>query len=155
MKINLKDAFILDRYEKDVKFQLNVEGDEELNALATFEKSPEVSFSIRGKYGLVMCDTSIDLSYQTFCGRCLETVTGTLHIENRRRMITDPLKEDEDTLLIDPRFVFLPEEEAKNQIILEFPERFLCSEGCKGLCPVCGCNRNLSECDCETSGEEF
>ncbi len=151
MKINLKDAFTLDRYEKNVEFRLDIEGDEELNSLATFEKQPEVSFSIRGKYGLVICDTVIDVSFQTFCCRCLEPVTGTLHIENQRRMITDPLKEDEDTILIDPQFVFYPNEEAKNQIILEFPDRFLCSEDCKGLCPVCGCNRNLSKCECETS----
>ncbi len=151
MKINLKDAFTLDRYEKTVEFRLDIDCDEELNSLATFEKQPEVSFSIRGKYGLVICDTVIDVSFQTFCCRCLEPVTGTLHIENQRRMITDPLKEDEDTILIDPQFVFYPDEEAKNQIILEFPDRFLCSEDCKGLCPVCGCNRNLSKCECEAS----
>ncbi len=149
MKINLKDAFILDRYEKTVGFRLDIEGDEELNSLATFDKQPEVSFSIRGKYGLVICDTVIDASYQTFCCRCLEPVNGVLHIESQRRMITDPSKEDEDTILIDPQFVFYPNEEAKNQIILEFPDRSLCSEDCKGLCPVCGCNRNLSKCTCE------
>lgn len=153
MKINLKDAFILDRYEKNVEFRLEIEGDEELNSLATFEKQPEVSFSIRGKYGLVICETVIDVSYQTFCCRCLEPVNGALHIENQRRMITDPSKEDEDTILIDPQFVFYPDEEAKNQIILEFPDRFLCSDDCKGLCPVCGCNRNLDKCACEDQCE--
>ena len=65
-------------------------------------------------------------------------------------MITDPLKEDADTILIDEHFMFFPEEEAKNQIIMEFPVRFLCSEDCKGLCPECGCNRNLENCGCET-----
>ena len=151
MKINLKDAFILDRFEKSVNFQLQVEGDEELNSLASFTEAPQVSFSIRGKYGLVMCDTVIDFAYTSYCCRCLAPVSGKLHIENQRRMITDPLKEDEDTILIDPNFVFYPDEEAKNQIILEFPERFLCAEDCKGLCPVCGCNRNIEKCDCEDS----
>ncbi len=156
MKINLKDAFTLDRYEKDLEFRLEVGDDEELNTLATFDEAPPcVSFSIRGKYGLVICDTAIDFSYTSFCCRCLEPVSGTLHIKNRRRMITDPLKEDEDTILIDPNFVFYPDEEAKNQIILEFPDRFLCLEDCKGLCPVCGCNRNLKECGCENTGVEF
>lgn len=151
MRINLKDAFVLDRYEKAISFPLEV--GEDLNTLATFPKAPQVSFSIRGKYGLVMCDTVIDLEYESFCCRCLAPVKGTLHIENQRRMITDPLKEDEDTILIDESFVFYPDEEAKNQIILEFPERFLCAEDCKGLCPVCGCNRNLQECDCEDESD--
>lgn len=155
MKINLKDAFTLDRYEKNVDFQLEVDGDEELNTLATFNEVPRVSFSIRGKYGLVICDTTIDFTYTSYCCRCLEPVEGALHIENQRRMITDPLKEDEDTILIDPNYLFFPDQEAKNQIILEFPDRFLCSEDCKGLCPVCGCNRNLKECGCENSSVEF
>ena len=32
---------------------------------------------------------------------------------------------------------------------LEIPMRFLCSEDCKGLCPVCGEDRNLGPCRCE------
>ncbi len=149
MKINLKDAFILDRYEKDLRFALEAESDDALSSVASFPEKPQVSFSIFGKYGLVMCDTEIDLSYESFCCRCLSPVTGKLHIQNRRRMITDPLKEDEDTILIDPSYTFYPDEEAKNQIILEFPERFHCKEDCKGLCPMCGCNLNLTQCNCE------
>ncbi len=151
MKINLKDAFILDRYEKSVEFALAAGEDEALLALASFPGKPKVSFSIRGKYGLVMCDTVIDLEYESFCCRCLSPVRGSLHIENSRRMITDPLKEDEDTILIGENMMFLPEEEAKNQIVLEFPDRFLCKDDCKGLCPVCGCNRNEETCGCESS----
>ncbi len=150
MKINLRDAFVLDRYEKSVEFDLSVGEDDALLALASFPENPKVSFSIRGKYGLVMCDTVIDLSYESFCGRCLSPVSGALHIENSRRIITDPLKEDEDTILIPENLMFDPEEEAKNQIILEFPDRFLCQDDCKGLCPVCGCNRNEETCGCES-----
>lgn len=149
MRINLKDAFILDRYEKEVDFRLPVAEDEELGSLASFPEEPSVQFKIHGKYGLVLCDTVIDFKYESFCCRCLSPVSGTLHIENQRRFITDPLKEDEDTILIDPNFNFFPDEEAKNQIIMEFPDRFLCAEDCKGLCPICGCNRNESVCECE------
>ena len=148
MRINLKDAFILDRYEKELEFRLPVENDEDLNTLASFSEEPVVRFFIRGKYGLVMCDTRIDYKCESFCCRCLAPVNSTLHIENQRRIITDPLKEDEDTILIDATFNFIPEEEAKNQIIMEFPERFLCSEDCKGLCPNCGCNLNEGVCSC-------
>lgn len=149
MRINLKDAFILDRYEKEIEFRLPVGNDEDLNTLASFSEEPLVHFSICGKYGLVMCDTQIDYKCESFCCRCLAPVKSELHIKNQRRIITDPLKEDEDTILIDSSFNFNPEEEAKNQIIMEFPERFLCSEDCKGLCPNCGCNLNESTCSCE------
>lgn len=151
MKINLRDAFLLDRYEKTLEFQLSLEEDDPILNEAEFKENPKVRFFISAKYGLVHCETTIDLSFIGCCSRCLEPVEGDLHIENRRRMITDPDKEDENTILIDPNFMFFPDEEARNQIILEFPERFLCKEDCKGLCPVCGCNRNLQDCGCEDS----
>ena len=32
--------------------------------------------------------------------------------------------------------------------ILETEPKFLCREDCKGLCPVCGADRNVTECNC-------
>jgi len=34
------------------------------------------------------------------------------------------------------------------QIILQIPIKALCSEDCKGLCPHCGSNLNVSACNC-------
>ena len=36
----------------------------------------------------------------------------------------------------------------REQIILNLPEQFFCSEDCKGLCDKCGANRNLIDCKC-------
>ena len=33
-------------------------------------------------------------------------------------------------------------------LLSELPMRFVCREDCKGLCPVCGRNRNTNPCDC-------
>ena len=149
MKINLKDAFLLDRYEKTIEFSLPLSEEDPILTDAEFKEEPKVRFMISGKYGLVYCETEIDLSYIASCCRCLEDVEGSLHIANRRRMIIDPDKEDEDTILIEPNYWFYPDEEARNQIIMEFPTRFLCDEDCKGLCSVCGCNLNHEQCECE------
>ena len=35
------------------------------------------------------------------------------------------------------------------EALLIWPSRVLCREDCKGLCPVCGRNLNLSECGCD------
>lgn len=37
---------------------------------------------------------------------------------------------------------------AREQILLEIPQQFFCREDCKGLCPKCGANLNLIDCDC-------
>lgn len=38
------------------------------------------------------------------------------------------------------------------QIILNIPMKPLCSESCKGLCPKCGRDLNIEDCECEKKG---
>ena len=35
-------------------------------------------------------------------------------------------------------------------VLLALPMQIVCSEACKGICPVCGQNRNQRECNCQT-----
>ena len=37
----------------------------------------------------------------------------------------------------------------REQVLLALPMQRVCSEACKGICPVCGKNRNETECDCQ------
>ena len=39
-------------------------------------------------------------------------------------------------------------EVATEQVILAVPMKVICSTECRGLCPGCGANRNLTRCDC-------
>jgi uncharacterized protein len=41
----------------------------------------------------------------------------------------------------------------REQFVLAVPYSPLCSEGCKGLCPQCGSNRNQVSCTCEGPGD--
>ena len=36
----------------------------------------------------------------------------------------------------------------REQVLLALPMQRICSESCKGICPVCGKNRNETACDC-------
>ena len=40
------------------------------------------------------------------------------------------------------------EEILREQVLLALPMQRVCSETCKGICPVCGKNRNETACDC-------
>ncbi|HLJ28309.1 MAG TPA: DUF177 domain-containing protein [Candidatus Angelobacter sp.] len=42
----------------------------------------------------------------------------------------------------------LLEDVLKEQILLALPVKLVCSADCKGLCPHCGCNLNMENCDC-------
>jgi len=36
------------------------------------------------------------------------------------------------------------------ELVLAMPFKYLCREDCKGLCPHCGANRNITPCSCDT-----
>ena len=42
----------------------------------------------------------------------------------------------------------------REQVLLALPMQRVCSETCKGFCPVCGKNRNETACDCKTEGTD-
>jgi uncharacterized protein len=39
----------------------------------------------------------------------------------------------------------------RETVLLELDVERVCREDCAGLCPVCGVDRNESDCDCDTS----
>jgi uncharacterized protein len=39
----------------------------------------------------------------------------------------------------------------REQLVLNIPMKPLCSEGCKGLCPKCGVDLNITQCNCAIS----
>ncbi len=42
----------------------------------------------------------------------------------------------------------------QDYLLLNLPSLVLCEPECKGLCPVCGINRNLTQCSCRVITEE-
>jgi len=49
------------------------------------------------------------------------------------------------------------EEILREQVMLALPMQRVCSEACKGICPVCGKNRNETVCEChvETADDRW
>jgi uncharacterized protein len=42
----------------------------------------------------------------------------------------------------------------REQVMLALPMQRVCSDACKGICPVCGTNRNETECGCRTESAD-
>jgi uncharacterized protein len=49
------------------------------------------------------------------------------------------------------------EDVLREQVLLALPMQRVCSEACKGICPVCGGNRNETDCGCrvETADDRW
>lgn len=42
----------------------------------------------------------------------------------------------------------------REQLILALPMKVICSPDCRGFCPVCGTNLNITTCHCQSPGTE-
>jgi uncharacterized protein len=42
----------------------------------------------------------------------------------------------------------------REQVLLALPMQRVCSDECKGICPVCGRNRNEAACDCKVAARD-
>lgn len=92
------------------------------------------------------------------CGRCLEiytdTVTAPIEIALYRGHKT-PHEDEDEADEADDYSIRLDSDEidlgqlVEEHVLLNSPMRPLCSEKCKGICPVCGNNLNVEDCGCK------
>jgi uncharacterized protein len=92
------------------------------------------------------------------CSRCAEPLTERLEIpfedvfvnaaEETATADLEVEGTDLDEEVVESNEIDLSEV-IREQILLNLPEQVLCKEDCKGLCPQCGANHNLLDCDCD------
>jgi len=107
---------------------------------------------LKEEISVIIKDASIGVRLK--CGRCLNDYDALIRIPgaereflSRRPSIIDDLN---DVYLIDMKDLTIDiYEMVRQEIILHFPFIQVCSRSCKGLCPICGRNRNLNPCACK------
>jgi DUF177 domain-containing protein len=105
----------------------------------------------------------VNAELELTCSRCLEAfvlpVTGTFDLRYVPRAAATgdgerELREDDlATAYYDDDQIDLMQLIVE-QCQLALPMKPLCSEGCKGLCPQCGANRNAGVCGCSETWED-
>ena len=94
-----------------------------------------------------------DIHVAMVCDRCLEQVEQTFHLEFTRSLIfnkgmfQDKIDTDDEVSYIEDCNLDV-DKLIQNELISMLPMKILCKEDCKGICSVCGGNRNITPCDC-------
>jgi DUF177 domain-containing protein len=91
------------------------------------------------------------------CGRCVEPYTVTVHPTVDARFVPSPATRGEERELgaddletdVYQNGVLDLTALLETETTLALPMKPLCRETCRGLCPVCGGNRNVTACACE------
>lgn len=88
------------------------------------------------------------------CARCLESVLVPLEIHVNQEIDMKKTKAEQIEGLDECDYiegkVLDVDKLMYHEIIVSWPLQVLCKEDCKGICPECGCNRNLTSCECDT-----
>lgn len=100
---------------------------------------------------------SIDGKIELDCTRCLRPIETRLQIPVKAVYVTpenytsaqdaELHGKDLDVSVCEDDKIDIAEL-VREQIMLSLPERFLCSDDCRGLCAKCGANKNLKSCNC-------
>ena len=141
------------------KFPLDVKLDfpaEEINAVSNL--TGELML-IKLKDEIVAIISAAEIKIGFTCNRCLKAFTSIVEIPGAERQFISrkPSQVDDlsDVFLIDMKDLTIDlSEMVRQEIILHFPFIPVCSDSCKGLCPICGKNRNQRPCACKAEDTE-
>ncbi|MEE0968510.1 MAG: DUF177 domain-containing protein [Clostridia bacterium] len=125
----------------------------------TFSSDAHISGRITDNAGYMRLVLSASADYTGRCARCLKTVEGNFRIDFERTVcnegtLTDErARADEEDVYSDGYAVIHGgmldiDEELREEMVLSFPTKLLCSEECEGLCPMCGKPRSEGKCSC-------
>jgi DUF177 domain-containing protein len=120
--------------------------------------------NVRFRGRLSMVNNRLEISgqlngvWELHCARCLNVFPFTfespvrIYMRDAASMETEKTRGLEDEDLDESSFVgdmIDLNKLIREQMILHLPMKPICSEQCRGLCPICGQDLNKNECSCE------
>lgn len=114
----------------------------------------QVVGTVTDQAGYMHLTLTASVDYRAACARCLEPVTGSFSVTLERTVAAHEslsekqLEENVDEYAVIEDGGLGLDELVREELLLCFPMRFLCSPDCLGLCPRCGKPLRLGDCGC-------
>lgn len=102
-----------------------------------FRNNIHLNCSFRKCGDEIFVEGEIDSEEEITCSRCLEP-----SIKKTKQKFTRSYKLGDSETVLDI------DNDLREEILIKFPMKVLCSPGCKGICPKCGVNLNKDKCQC-------
>ena len=149
MKINIASVLKNDGALQQFSSSVDLGEFDLMGSTLTFTQPVTVNGKILNIGGTLEISAQIEGEYITQCSRCGESVTMNLSAELFESVENDFSDVDDECISITGNIIDITGS-VNACIFNSIPLQFLCSEDCKGLCPVCGINLNNEKCNCET-----
>lgn len=152
MLVNLSDVLTSEgmKLTREVPLEMTC-FDNGVESFKVLSKSPVSLVVLNDGVDRAKLTGSVSLVLEAYCGRCLTKVETPLELRFERTVFSPDTQGDEaDDMGYMDGFSLDMERLVQNEVLINWPEKILCREDCKGICPVCGRNRNEGECGCDT-----
>lgn len=149
MEIQISDFVSKDNRHKVVDYEYNGSDFEFEGDIIKYDSSCKITGKVTSESGIIVLKANIKTKLKMKCSRCLEAFIYPVDIDIEERFTTDESLFDEEDVTVVSGDVIDITEIAQESIISSLPIKRLCKDDCKGLCPVCGCNLNYTQCDCQ------
>ncbi|MCR5206938.1 MAG: DUF177 domain-containing protein [Eubacterium sp.] len=96
-------------------------------------------------------ELTLSFIFNGICDRCADEFSREYSFGVNKVVVSHLENEDDDDeyLIADADNKINLDDTVYEEIQLFLPQKMLCSDDCKGLCPKCGKNLNREKCDCE------
>ncbi len=142
MILELEPVFNVENAEKTFDYVFDIDGD-------PFISEVRASGRVRNNTGIVSLSAEACFSYSAVCAKCAKPLKSDRSVRIDHYLISHLNDEDNDLFILVDDMRLNLDELIREDIYLSLPSRFLCSENCKGLCPVCGADLNEEKCNCK------
>ena len=148
MILDLEPIFNNEGMVKEFSYELDL-SEQELSGIKPFSTPVRVSGSVGNHTGVVELSAKAEFVLDMDCDRCAKPIKLALTADVFHTLVTSLNDEANDELLLINELRFDLDPLVTEDIFLELPSKFLCSEDCKGVCPKCGKDLNTGSCSCE------
>lgn len=129
---------------------------EKIGLSESFVDSVKVDGTLRKVSTQFFLMSHVRTSYAKECDRCLVEsqkhidIPLNIYYQFGHKQTEEEREGDFEVVTLDPdQESIVLDEEVRQTILLDLPLKFLCSEGCLGICPGCGVDLNKERCRCE------
>ncbi|MBE6742163.1 MAG: DUF177 domain-containing protein [Ruminococcaceae bacterium] len=150
MQLNFTNLFNFDNEVIEIDTRISLD-DFEYSTYKPLKNGAEVKGRAYCKADVVYLDLSISFDFFGVCDRCAEDFERNYSFNINKIVVQKLENEDDDfdDFVIVENNLFDLDDYVYQEIQLYLPQKMLCSEDCKGLCPKCGKNLNKGKCSCE------
>ncbi|MBP1545096.1 MAG: DUF177 domain-containing protein [Oscillospiraceae bacterium] len=147
MVIGLRQLYEITGESLDISSEVSPE---RLNEIHGYSFIGPVSLKgiVQNRAGVVSLNYCAELTITAECDRCLSGFERSYSFDFEHILVRS-LNGDNDDYVVTENDKLELDELAVNDILLQMPTKLLCKEDCKGLCPKCGADLNISDCSCE------